>query len=75
MQVRSPADILPGILMDLANLTEINTAAVLYDDTFSKLRNRLIYSQSEEHFSPFAVSYWDFEMSSLLRDDVDQSYR
>ena len=37
VQVRSPADIFPNVLTDLANVTEINTAVVLYDDTFSKL--------------------------------------
>ena len=45
MQVRSPADILPSIVADLANITTMNSAAVLYDDTFSKLsRERNISS-------------------------------
>ena len=38
VQVRSPADILPSIITDLANITDMTSAAVLYDDTFSKLR-------------------------------------
>ena len=37
VQVRSPGDVLPNIIRDLATLTSINTAAVLYDDTFSKI--------------------------------------
>ena len=37
VQVRSPADILPNIIRNLATLTNINTAAVLYDDTFGKI--------------------------------------
>ena len=56
VQVRSPADILPGIITDLANMTNMNTAAVLYDNSFSKLRSGrivaslliLIFSRNEE---------------------------
>ena len=44
VQVRSPADILPSIVTDLANLTNMNTAAVIYDDTFSKLSSERMIS-------------------------------
>ena len=59
VQVRSPADILPGIITDLANMTNMNLAAVLYDNSFSKLSSGrivanllflifLIFSRNEE---------------------------
>ena len=34
VQVRSPGDLLPNIIRDLATYTNINTAAVLYDHSF-----------------------------------------
>ena len=46
MQVRSPADILPSIVADLANITNMNSAAVLYDDTFSKLSSERMISSN-----------------------------
>ena len=43
--MRGPADILPNIVTDLANMTDMNTAAVFYDNTFSKLSSeRMITS-------------------------------
>ena len=65
VQVRSPADIFPNVLTDLANVTEINTAVVLYDDTFSKLEQTgplqgrdsdALLCHKDLHFLPFAVS-------------------
>ena len=44
VQVRGPADLLPNIIRDLASTTNINTAAVLYDHTFSKIFNKNLLS-------------------------------
>ena len=37
VQVRSPSDLLPYVIKDLALATHIKTALVLYDDTFSEI--------------------------------------
>ena len=36
VQVRSPSDLLPYVMKDLALATEMKHVAVLYDDTFCK---------------------------------------
>ena len=62
MQVRSPGDILPNIIRDLATFTNINTAAVLYDDTFSKILIinmiylAIIYLVLDKHFNKLFVN-------------------
>ena len=50
MQVRSPADILPYIVRDLADLANIHTAAVLYDDTFGEIITNNIISSNEQRY-------------------------
>ena len=51
VQVRSPADILPSIVTDLANITDMDNAAVIYDDTFSKLSSERMISSNFISFS------------------------
>ena len=42
VQVRGPHDLFPYIVRDLANITNVHTAAILYDDTFMMNRHRLL---------------------------------
>ena len=64
VQVRGPADLLPNIIRDLAINTNINTAAVLYDHTFSKiLTNYLLFTNDifislvlEKHYNKLFVN-------------------
>ena len=51
VQVRSPADILPNIIRDLVTLTNINTAALLYDNTFGKIIINYFIIWSNDIFS------------------------
>ena len=44
VQLRSPADIFPNIVADLAKITDMNNAAVIYDDAFSKLSTERMIS-------------------------------
>ena len=36
VQVRSPSDMFPFIIRDMATLTHINNAAIIFDDSFSE---------------------------------------
>ena len=40
VQVRGPHDLFPYIVRNLVTITNVHTAAVLYDDTFMMLRHR-----------------------------------
>ena len=42
VQVRGPHDLFPNIVRDLVTITNVHSAAVLYDDTFMMLRHRLL---------------------------------
>ena len=40
IQVRGPHDLFPYIVRDLVTITNVHTAAILYDDTFMMNRHR-----------------------------------